>query len=501
MNIFEFTSLVNFNTVTVTIVVVLLILLVSRSLQWPANIPPGPTGYPIIGCITLLRNRNILEVFRELRGQYGDVFSLKIGPNLNVIINGREALREAFIKQGDEFADRPGGFLEEKMFQEKGIVFSSGNYVKQIRTFTSATFRNLGFEKRSLELRIQEEVTAYLEIIEKQNGEPYDMKGVAVLAVSNVICSMTFGNRFDYNDTKFKRLTTLISETLRLLVVGGVINTFPWLRFLPGDRFSIKKIVDNIKEIKDFIGEQIQEHRHKMDRDNPRDFIEAFLIQQQKKNSSDEDLKFDDMDLMISVMNLFFAGTDTTATIIHWAMLFLIHNKPIQDKLRQEIMTVVGSSRLPSLADKTDMPYYEAFMTEVFRKGNIVPLSLPHGAKKDISFRGMVIPKGSTIMPNFDSVMSNPDLFEDPDEFRPERFLGQDGKMNGKERDVMAFSLGRRVCLGESLARMELFLFMTSLLQRFEFLPESPDKLPTFDATLGITRAAKDYSCRAIKIQ
>ncbi|OWF48573.1 Cytochrome P450 2D4 [Mizuhopecten yessoensis] len=116
----NFGSLFSFNTVTFAFVVVLLILLVSQTLQWPANVPPGPSGYPIIGSMPLLRKGNVLETFRKLRAQYGDVFSLKIGPNLNVVINGAEALREAFVKRGEEFSDRPGGFMTENIFHFKG---------------------------------------------------------------------------------------------------------------------------------------------------------------------------------------------------------------------------------------------------------------------------------------------------------------------------------------------------------------------------------------------
>ncbi|XP_033742979.1 cytochrome P450 2B5-like [Pecten maximus] len=499
MDILDFSSLLTFNTVTLAIVVVLLILLVSQSLQWPANLPPGPTGYPVVGCIPLLRNRNILEVFRKFRAQYGDVFSLKIGPKLTVVINGTDALKEAFVKRGDEFSDRPSGFLPLAILQNRGIGGTSGEHWKHTRTFSLSTLRNLGFGRRSLESRIQEEITAYLDVIAKQDGKPYDMKEMTVLAISNIICSITFGNRFEYTDAKFKRLTSLFAENFRLNSVGSAMRSFPWVKYLPGDFFNVKKLVHNLNDINGFVAEQIDEHRNTLQGDDQRDFIDAFLIQQKKHDVGDP--IFDDLNVIVSVMNLFIAGTDTTATTIRWAILYLIHNKPIQDKLRQEIVTVVGTSRLPSLADKPDMPYYEAFMTEVLRMGDIAPLSVPHGANKDIRFRGMVIPKGSTLLPNLDSVMTDPELFENPDKFQPERFLGKDGKLNGKERDVLAFSIGRRVCLGESLARMELFLFMTSLLQRFEFLPESKDKLPSFDATLGLARASMDYSCRAVKLK
>ncbi|XP_069130188.1 cytochrome P450 2B11-like [Argopecten irradians] len=498
MDIMDYLSLLSFNTVTVAIVVVLLILLVSRSLQWPANLPPGPTGYPIIGCLPMLKNRNLLDVFRELRGKYGDVFCLKIGPKYTVVINGSEALKEAFVKHADDFSDRPGGYITEVILKNKGFGGSSGERWKRTRTFSLSTLRDFGFGRRSLESRLQEEVTAYVDAIEKLNGKPHDLKDLTVQAISNNICSITFGNRYEYSDEKFKRLISLFADNFRLVATAGAVMNYPWVRLLPGDVFNIKQIINNFDKIMAFVTGHIEEHRSSLDENSPRDFIDAFLVEQQKHGM--EDSVFDDMNLTVVVMALFTAGTDTTATMIRWAILYLIHNKPIQDKLRQEILTVVGTSRLPSLADKPALPYYEAFITEVLRMGNIAPLAVPHGAKKDIHFRGMVIPNGSMIIPLLDSVMTDSEMFENPYKFEPERFLGKDGQLNGKEKNVIAFSLGRRVCLGESLARMELFLFLTSLLQRFEFLPESPDKLPSFDSTLGLVRASKDYSCRAVKL-
>ncbi|XP_033742962.1 cytochrome P450 2B5-like isoform X2 [Pecten maximus] len=388
---------------------------------------------------------------------------------------------------------------DNRLFQHLGIVFSSGEHWKQTRTFSLSTLRNFGFGRKSLESRVQEEVAACLDIIEQQNGQPYDMKELTTMAISNVTCSITFGNRFDYTDVKFKRITSLFCECFKLIALGRHAQAFPYLKYLPGDMFNIKKLIQNTKDIRDFVFEQINEHRNTFDDENQRDFIDAFLSQQSKHGQ--EDAIFEDLNLAVSIINFFVAGTTTTATTIRWAILYLIHNKHIEDKLRQEIETVVGTSRLPSIADKPHMPYQEAFIAEVLRMGNTAPLSVPHGALKDIHFRGMVIPKGSVIMPNLDSVMTDPELFENPEKFDPERFLGKDGKLNGKEQNVMAFSLGRRICTGESVARMELFLFMTSFLQRFEFLPESPDKLPFTGGVLELARVPKDFKCRIVKLK
>ncbi|XP_060064388.1 cytochrome P450 2B5-like [Ylistrum balloti] len=492
----NFDWMLGLDSITGLIVVLLIILVVIRLLQTPSGVPPGPTGYPVVGCIPLMWKGNVLETFRRLRGKYGDVYSIQLGSTFTVVINGVEALTEAFVKNADYFSDRPDNNAVPHLLRGKGIGASSGEHWKQTRTFSLMTLRGFGFGRKILETKVKEEVTAYLEVLEEQKGQAYDAKDLTRIAVSNIICSIAFGNRYEYTDKKFKHLTALLNENFRLNSVAGAIRQLPWLRFLPGDAFNIKKFHRNGDQIKEFANDQIAEHRATYDENNPRDFIDAFL-QQQRKTDRNHPI-FEDNNLAASIKDLFSAGTETTSAMIRWSILYLLHNKDIQDKLRQEIETVVGTSRLPSLDDKPAMPYYEAFIMEVLRMGNIAPLSVGHGARTDIRFRGMVIPKGSVIIPNLDSVMSDPTLFEDPLQFNPERFLGKDGNVVGKKTMAMAFSLGRRMCLGQSLAKIEMFLFITALIQRFEFLPENPDKLPSLEGIVGLSRTPAAYKFRAV---
>ncbi|XP_033761725.1 cytochrome P450 2J6-like [Pecten maximus] len=492
----ELDSLLSFNGVTLAIFVVLLVLLIRWFNQWPANIPPSPPGYPIVGHIPLMLKGKPQDIYRGLRPKYGDVFSLKLGRRLSVIINGSEALREAFIKQAEDFSDRPDIFLMSVLLKKKGIAASSGEHWKRTRTLALSTLRGFGFGKKSLEGRVLEEAEAFLSVIEKQNGTPYSATSIIQVMISNIICSIVFGERFDYDDNKFKKLLDMLEELGRLNPIAGVMNVIPWIRYLPGDIIGMKKFARLFQTIFDFIQEEIAEHKRTYDEDNLRDFIDAFLRQKSKHDLDDP--VFDDFNIEASVLNLFVAGTGTTASTTQWAILFLLHHRDIQNKLRDEISTVVGSGRYPSLNDKPNMPFYEAFITEVIRKGNIAPLSVPHGATNDIQFRGMTIPKGSLITANLDSVLNDPDTFTDPDKFDPYRFLGEDGQLTGKEKSVMAFSLGRRVCLGESLARLELFLILTSLVQRFDLVPEDPDCLPTLLPVPGAT-LPQPYKFRALK--
>lgn len=152
---------------------------------------------------------------------------------------------------------------------------------------------------------------------------------------------------------------------------------------------------------------------------------------------------------------------------------------------------MIGQSRQPSMADKPNMPYTEAVIHEIQRAGNIVPLGFPKKASKDTTLGGYFIPKGTTVTTNLSSVLNDKTEWKTPDTFYPEHFLDDQGQFRKREA-FLPFSAGRRVCVGESLARMELFLFFSSLLQKFTFTP-GPGQELTLEGQMGFTYAPSPY--------
>ncbi|KAK6169283.1 hypothetical protein SNE40_020364 [Patella caerulea] len=208
-------------------------------------------------------------------------------------------------------------------------------------------------------------------------------------------------------------------------------------------------------------------------------------------------LSFSGENLTKSIGDLFVVGTETTSTVILWTILYFLHHPNIQSRCYKEIQVVVDSGRLPSMKDRLSMSYTQAVLQEVLRIANIVIIGVPHTVDEDIIFHGYHIPKGTVVMPNLDSVLLDDKIRRDADVFRPERFLDGSGQLVKRE-EFIPFSIGRRVCLGESLAKMELFLFMTILIQRFEFKPVDPDNLPTLKGVFGVTHAPSKYEVRAV---
>ena len=140
--------------------------------------------------------------------------------------------------------------------------------------------------------------------------------------------------------------------------------------------------------------------------------------------------------------DLFAAGTETTATTLLWALLFLLHNPDIMQRAQRVIEEVLGPSRMPSMKDKLHMPYIEAVLAEVQRMGDIVPLGVPHANTEDVFLRGYRIPKRTHFYPLLYATHRDPNIWQEPDRFNPERFLDGDGKFV-KNEHLIPFSMGK----------------------------------------------------------
>ncbi|XP_054553165.1 cytochrome P450 2G1-like [Talpa occidentalis] len=347
----------------------------------------------------------------------------------------------------------------------KGIAFSQGKRWRTLRRFALTALRDLGLGRRSLEERIQEEVGCLEEELEKTCGMPFDPTFPIRRSISNIICSVVFGRRFDYQDEDFKTFLWLLAENLKQVDTFWVqiYSLFPaLLRHLPGPHNRLFEVFEKQKE---FVARVVKEHEVSLDPAQPRDFIDAFLIRMQQEQG-DPHTEFNQENLLNSALDIFFAGMETTSTTLRYGLLILLKYPQITELIQQEIDRVVGPERRPCLGDRPRMPYTEAVLHEILRFADIIPLGVPHAVTQDTQFRGYHIPKGTMVFPMLHSVLNDSDWFQDPSSFQPERFLDASGAFQ-KNPAFLPFSAGRRACPGESLARTELFLYLTWLLQRY----------------------------------
>ncbi|XP_052666233.1 cytochrome P450 2K6-like [Harpia harpyja] len=447
------------------------------------NFPPGPRALPIIGNLHLFDLKRPYRTYLQLSKLYGPVFSVQMGLRKIVVISGYETVKEALVNQADAFAERPKIPIFQDLTGGYGIVFAHGENWKVMRRFTLTTLRDFGMGKKAIEDCIVEEYGYLADSIVAQEGKPFDGSKMINAAVANIIVSILLGKRFDCKDSRFVRLIHLTKENVRLAgkPLVTLYNTFPQLGFLLR---ANKILLQHRDEFHAYLQVTFVEHLKTLDKNDQRNFIDAFLVKQQEEKSTTNGY-FHNGNLLSLISNLFTAGIETISTTLNWGFLLMLKYPEIQRKVQEEIEQVIGSNP-PQIKHRTQMPYTDAVIHEIQRFANILPLDLPHETAADVTLKGYFIPKGTYIIPLLASVLQDKSQWEKPDMFYPEHFLDANGKFVKKDA-FMPFSAGRRICAGETLAKMELFLFFTSLLQKFTFHPPPGVSISDLDLSPAIS--------------
>ncbi|KAF7203083.1 cytochrome P450 2J6 isoform X2 [Nothobranchius furzeri] len=358
----------------------------------PAGFPPGPRTLPILGNLFTMDQKRPHESLMELANTHGDVFSLQFGQKWAVVLNGYEAVTEGLVTKGDSMVDRPFLTLQNEVAGGLGVIFSNGNIWKQQRRFALSTLRYFGFGKKSLEPVILDEFTHCAEEFRGFKNKPFNPHLTINNAVSNIICQLVFGHRFEYSNEGFRKLMLLFDQALFIQssIWSQLYNSFPLvMRYLPGPHQTLKQIWCDVKS---FVRGELNEHKKNWDPSEQKDYIDCYL-NEIHTSKGQEDNTFDDENLIICVVDLFVAGSETTSTTLRWGFLYMAKYPEIQKKVQAEIDRVIGQSRQPTMADRANLPFTDAVIHEIQRMGNIVPLSLPHATNREIQLRGHTIPK------------------------------------------------------------------------------------------------------------
>ncbi|XP_035035736.2 cytochrome P450 2K1-like isoform X1 [Hippoglossus stenolepis] len=463
-------SLVSSPTALLGAAVVLLVLCLVSSSFSPGEAgkgPPGPRPLPLLGNMLQLDLKRPYRTLCELSEKYGSVFTVYFGPDKVVVLSGYKVVKEALVSFSEEFGDRyiPPIFYE--MNQGHGIIFSNGESWKEMRRFALSTLRDFGMGRRVIEDKIVEECKFLIQMLEEHKGKPFDTANPLNYATSNIISAIVFGSRFEYNDPQFQNLVRRTNESIRYSGTASIqiYNMFPrlvgWIR---NRQLILQNVQSSIRDVK----ELIKQLRETLNPNSCRGLVDCFLVRKQKEEDSCVmDTHYNENNLFFTITNLFAAGTDTSASTLRWGLLLMAKYPHLQDKVQEELSRVIGGRQV-RVEDRKNLPYTDAVVHETQRLANIVPMSLPHKTSRDITFQGYFIKAGTTVFPLLTSVLYDKSEWASPHTFNPSHFLDAEGKFTKRDA-FMPFSSGRRMCLGESLARMELFLFFTSLLQHFRF--------------------------------
>ncbi|XP_035272682.1 cytochrome P450 2F5-like isoform X2 [Anguilla anguilla] len=455
----------------------------------PKNFPPGPRPVPIFGNLLQLNLVNPLDDLRKLSERYGKVYSIYIGSKPAVVLNGLQAMKEALVTQSVEFAGRPQDLMVNHLTEDKGVVLTNGPMWKEHRRFTLTTLRNFGLGKRSMEERILGEISYIASHLENNAGKAIDSQILFHKASFNIICTVLFGTRFKHEDEFLQHNIRHIKEVTR--IVNGpwamIYEMLPLLRHLP---LPFQKAFHNVKMVRKSLADQVSQHKESWVTGEPRDLTDCYLDEMDKRG--DDGSSFNERQLIGYLNDLLAAGTDTTANTLLTAFLYLMTHPDVQERCQKEIDEVLGEKEQASYEDRHKMPYTQAMIHETQRVADTVPLSVFHTTTKDTQLMGYDIPKGTLIIPNLSSVLSEESQWKFPHDFNPSNFLNDQGEFV-KPDAFMPFSAGPRVCLGEGLARMELFLILVTLLRRFNFVWPEDSGVPDCTPVFGLTQTPKPY--------
>ncbi|XP_046438827.1 methyl farnesoate epoxidase-like isoform X1 [Daphnia pulex] len=475
-------------------------------LLWkPAGFPPGPSGVLSFLALNKQNEPFLSKAMQKLSAEYGPVIGLILLHRKFICVSSRQAAVDAL--SNTELLGRPKSFdfnLRTKGLI-RGVLMTDGDLWKEQRRFTIKHLKDVGVGKSSLEGMILDEIREMISdlknVVDSSNDGVIKLDNVFTTAVLNILWVMVSSRRFERGDPKMDELASCMHGFMRFSNGGPTwLSLIPILRFIIPELSGYNKLMGYIRPIRSYVEEEVAEHQRTRQADSPRDFIDLYLEKLDEEKSRNNST-FDEEQLLATIFDIFVAGSETTSHTLGFSLLFMIFHPKIQKKVQDEIDEIL-QGRAPSLADRGRLPYTEATLQEIQRLGVVAPVTIPHVAEKDTKCQGYVIPKKAVVFINLWAINNDPEIWPEPTKFLPERHLNDAGEFVKSEK-MLNFSLGKRSCIGETLARNSLFLFFTSFMQHFHFeFPNHRDmdyELPSLEPIPGLTLAPRPCFARVIK--
>jgi len=329
-----------------------------------------------------------------------------------------------------------------------------------------------------IENRVSTQAEKLVQFMEEQDGKPFDPADYLIRAVADVISGITFKHGSDTTNPDLNRLLKLNvdvfadADNFRMV---AILDFFPFARYLPLKVYD--RFLENFYEMHDIIRRLAKERKETFDPNEPvEDFMSALFraeqnLQDECEKNEEKAAHVSEDHFVVTIEDMFLAGYETTSTALRFIIAFLANHPKYQEGIQCQLDEVVGNQR-PSLDDRPNLPLVQATILEALRVGNMIPLELPHVTVTDTMLCGYRIPKGTIVFANTESVHLDPKCWEDPTVFNPYRHIDKDGKLITNQGNFYPFGAGRRVCAGEALAKVELFLFVSWLFHNFTFVLE-----------------------------
>ncbi|KAL5004670.1 hypothetical protein ScPMuIL_018126 [Solemya velum] len=443
---------------------------------------------------------NAVSLAARWKERYGPLMFFTVANRTVVGLNTVDVAHEALRKM--EFGNRP-------YVASLQLLSGGGNNIGQSqigprwRLHRKLAIRGIGcfLQGDSMDTKIRQAFKITSECLESMKG-PFNPKSIADLTIYNMLRPFLVNKSYRLEEAGFQKMIGYNDDLISDFGAFMIEDIIPPLRHIYPSR-KYRRTAERIKYIQDELGwKELREHKAKFDPDNITDYMDV-LIEEQKKTEAEggpEDISLiSDKYIVMNVVDLFTAGTDTTRSTLNWMIKFLVVYPEVQSKARDEIDNTIGRDRLPMVSDRNALPYCEAVMLETMRMRPPLPFSLVHTTRCDTELRGYQIPKDSVVGLNLYTIHHDPDQWDEPEVYRPERFI-KDGVLDQKPRSWLTFGTGVRACLGENMAKTELILILACLLQQFYFrLPDGVTELDMDPAGCAFVHITRPYKIIAEK--
>ncbi|XP_012228131.1 cytochrome P450 306a1 [Linepithema humile] len=454
------------------------------------RLPPGPTGIPLLGYLPWLDPQRPHESLTNLARKYGPICGLRLGSVYTILLSDPQLVRQAFAK--DAFAGRAPLYLTHGIMQGYGLICAEGDRWKTQRRFVAEFLKHLGmkssgFMRDKLEERILVAVNeCILKLRNRSTENGIDPLETLHHCFGNVINDLVFGKVYEEDDKVWKWLRHLQEEGVKHIGVAGPLNFLPFLRFLPRFGKLIESLIDGKQKTHQIYQTIIDEYRVR--REKTDNFLAVF--DDVMTANTDNPGHFTQPQFYHMLADLFGAGVDTTLTSFRWFLLFMAVYPDEQKKVQDEMNELLGQ-KLPSLEDRLILIRLEAAIMETQRLRSVVPIGIPHGTIENTQVGGYDVPKGTMVIPLQYAIHTDSSYWQDPLSFRPERFITDEGAL-AKPKAFLPFQTGKRMCVGDELARMMLFLFAARILHSFAISTPSGAHID-LEGECGITLVPKPH--------
>ncbi|KAF7333337.1 putative cytochrome P450 [Mycena venus] len=465
-----------------------------------AGLPPGPPTVPVLGNVHIFPTEFAYFKFTEWARKYGGIFSLKVGPSTVVVLTDVAAVKELLDKRSATTGDRPPIHLADCMTGGLQMALARSTPTYKILRKTSGAILTAQATAQHLPIQQAEATQLLYDILRTPQSFYTDISRYSF----SVIRSVLYGKRAPRYDTpEISGFFNVLHEFNAILSPGAAppVDAIPILKFVPERWAKWKRECKRIRNLQRtlYFG-MMEETRDRMRRGEGNGCYMEEVVGRAKELGMDDE--------MASYFGsaLQETGSETTSSYLQSLILALVAYPEAQKKAHEEIDRVVGEDRLPTLDDLGHMPYIRAMISETHRFRPVAPLGVPHSTLASEEYQGYLIPKGATIFVNVWGIFHDPALFDDPENFVPERYMltenGTKPGIDGSDlKATFPFGFGRRICPGMHLAFNSININAMNLLWAFDFKPDidadgKPITVDTAAYVKGITTAPLPFKCR-----